>query len=249
MPDINTTAFQMPQSTNFFHPPTQNPPGRPRSSPSTFGPSPENLDWTTSAGLGIQYSNALAQPTPMASTFPPTAFQAYATETQFETSSPPQLQQPQPRRPYQSIAPNPAGIAATKRQRDDEEAAAAGESRPPSGNKRRRTTSGAADTLSDDDRFLVHLKETESLPWKDIAARFQSDKKKTWNVAALQMKYKRLRQRFRVWEEQDLYALKVACEYYEKCKWDIISAKVCLPTSPTLASPEIQHANNNINRC
>jgi hypothetical protein len=148
----------------------------------------------------------------------------------FETPSPPQLQQPQPRRPYQSIAPNPAGVSAAKRQRDEDEAAAyaAGESRPSSGNKRRRTTSAAADTLSDDDRLLIQLRETEALPWKDIAARFSEGKDVVHTTARRHMKYKRLRQRFRVWEEQDVYALRVATEYYERCKWQIISAKVCL---------------------
>lgn len=171
----------------------------------------------------------------MTSTFPAQAFQPYTTEALFETPSPPQLQQPQPRRPYQSIAPNPAGITAFKRQRDDEEATL--ESRPSSGNKRRRTTSGASSTtITDDDRYLLHLKETESLPWKDIAARFKDDKNKDMNLPALQMRYQRLRQRLRVWEEQDIYALKVACEYYEKCKWKIISAKVRLLSLVTQAS-------------
>ena len=222
-------TYPMAQPSSLFHAPIQHAPGRPRSSPSTFGPSPEHLDWTPSAGLGIQYSTAAGQPTPLTSTFPPTtAFPTY--EMPFETPSPPQLQQPQPRRPYQSIAPNPAGIAATKRQRDEDEAAAftTGDSRPPSGNKRRRTTSAAADTLSDDDRLLIQLRETEALPWKDIAARFSEGKDVVHTTARLQMKYKRLRQRFRVWEEQDVYALRVATEYYERCKWQIISAKVCL---------------------
>jgi hypothetical protein len=229
IPDINMSTYPMAQPSSLFHAPIQHAPGRPRSSPSTFGPSPESLEWTPSAGLGIQYSAANGQPTPLTSTFPPTAFPTYATELPFETPSPPQLQQPQPRRPYQSIAPNPAGVTAAKRQRDEDEAAAfaAGESRPPSGNKRRRTTSAAADTLSDDDRLLIQLRETEALPWKDIAARFSEGKDELHTTARLQMKYKRLRQRFRVWEEQDVYALKAACEYYERCKWQIISAKVC----------------------
>jgi hypothetical protein len=224
-------TYPMAQPSTLFHAPIQHAPGRPRSSPSTFGPSPENLDWTPSAGLGIQYTTAAGHPTPLTSTFPPTtAFPTYATDMSFETPSPPQLQQPQPRRPYQSIAPNPAGITAAKRQRDEDEAAAyaAGDSRPPSGNKRRRTTSAAADTLSDDDRLLIQLRETEALPWKDIAARFSEGKDVVHTTARLQMKYKRLRQRFRVWEEQDVYALRVATEYYERCKWQIISAKVCL---------------------
>jgi hypothetical protein len=250
IPDINMVTYPMAQPSTLFHAPIQHAPGRPRSSPSTFGPSPENLDWTPSAGLGIQYSTAAGQPTPLTSTFPPTtAFPTYATDMSFETPSPPQLQQPQPRRPYQSIAPNPAGVSAAKRQRDEDEAAAfaAGESRPSSGNKRRRTTSAAADTLSDDDRLLIQLRETEALPWKDIAARFSEGKDVVHTTARLQMKYKRLRQRFRVWEEQDIYALRVATEYYERCKWQIISAKVCLiwlrqrclpPKTTTLTNPD-----------
>ena len=150
IPDVNNmTTYPMAQPLNFFHAPVQNAPNRPRSSPSTFGPSPDNLDWTPSAGLGIQYSTAVTgQPTPLTSTFPPLAFQTYgASEEAYESSSPPQLQQPQPRRPYQyqPIAPNPAGITASKRSREDEEAAASfgADSRPTSGNKRRRTTSSA----------------------------------------------------------------------------------------------------------
>jgi hypothetical protein len=243
------STFPMAQPSSLFHAPIQHAPGRPRSSPSTFGPSPESLEWTPSAGLGIQYSAATGQPTPLTSTFPPTAFPTYATELPFETPSPPQLQQPQPRRPYQSIAPNPAGVTAAKRQRDEDEAAAfaAGESRPPSGNKRRRTTSAAADTLSDDDRLLIQLRETEALPWKDIAARFSEGKDELHTTARLQMKYKRLRQRFRVWEEQDLYALKAACEYYERCKWQIISAKVCVSCLKTVISESCMLISRN--RC
>lgn len=84
----------------------------------------------------------------------------------------------------------------------------------------------ASADLSEDDRFLVQLKEDENLPWKDIATRFQTDKGKNFQVAALQMRYKRLREKFRVWEEQDVNALKLAHEYWEKYKWEIISAKV-----------------------
>jgi len=252
IPDVNMVTYPMAQPSTLFHAPIQHVPGRPRSSPSTFGPSPENLDWTPSAGLGIQYSTAAGQPTPLTSTFPPTAaFPTYATDMSFETPSPPQLQQPQPRRPYQSIAPNPVGVSAAKRQRDEDEAAAyaAGESRPSSGNKRRRTTSAAADTLSDDDRLLIQLRETEALPWKDIAARFSEGKDVVHTTARLQMKYKRLRQRFRVWEEQDVYALRVATEYYERCKWQIISAKVCFILFYNKATTKDDHADINPNRC
>ena len=86
----------------------------------------------------------------------------------------------------------------------------------------------ASADLSEDDRFLVQLKEEEALPWKDIANRFQTDLGKNFQVAALQMRYKRLREKFRVWEEQDVKALQLAHEYWEKYKWEIISAKVSL---------------------
>lgn len=118
-------------------------------------------------------------------------------------------------------------MAAIKRLRDDDEAA---ESSSSSSTKRRKRTSSVASAdLSDDDRFLVQLKEDENLPWKDIAGRFFSDKGKTFQVAALQMRYKRLREKFRTWEQQDLDALKLAVEYWEKSKWEIISAKVRTP--------------------
>lgn len=82
--------------------------------------------------------------------------------------------------------------------------------------------------MSEDDRYLVQLKEDEALPWKDIATRFHQDKGKNFQVAALQMRYKRLREKYRMWEEQDLSALRSAHEYWDKYKWEIISAKVRL---------------------
>lgn len=198
-------------------------PGRPRSSPSTFGPSPETIPWTTS-GLGIQYTTATCGvPTPpVTSTFPPNVFQTYPTDDHYGASSPPEIRQPQPRRPYTTIAPNPQSVQ--KRRRDEEEP-----QDTPSGTskRRKRTSSVASADLSEDDRFLVQLKEDENLPWKDIATRFQTEKGKAFQVAALQMRYKRLREKFRVWEDQDVQALKLAHEYWEKYKWEIIGAKVC----------------------
>lgn len=40
------------------------------------------------------------------------------------------------------------------------------------------------------------------------------------------MRYKRLRDKHRVWEDADVEALRKAHEYWENSKWDIISAKV-----------------------
>lgn len=228
IPDISFTNLTMHQSPSLCPPSIASvPPPRPQSSPSTFGPSPENINWNTTAGLGIQYTGANAQPTPLTSTFPPSSFM-YSTEDQYTTgnSSPPTLAQPMPRRPFQQIAPNPAGVIAQalKRRRDEEESTVSSDG---SGKKRHRTNSVTTE-LSEDDRFLVQLKETEGLPWKDIVTRFQSDRGKSFNVAALQMRYKRLREKFRVWGEVDVQALRQAHEFYEKCKWEIISAKVWL---------------------
>ena len=168
----------------------------------------------------------MGQTTPLASVFPPNVFQTYPAEEHYSMSSPPEIRQPQPRRPYTNIAPNPAGVAAQKRRRDEEEQQDSGSS---SGKRRKRTSSVASADLSEDDRLLVQLKEDENLPWKDIANRFQSDKGKNFQVAALQMRYKRLREKFRVWEDQDLHALRMAHEYWEKYKWEIIGAKVSWP--------------------
>ncbi|CAK1357728.1 unnamed protein product [Cercospora beticola] len=227
VPDLNlaTCGIHMPLQSQ--HPQMMKDPGRPRSSPSTFGPSPETITWQTTSGLGIQgiqYTTAGGQPTPpVTSTFPPNVFQTYPTDDHYSTSSPPELRQPQPRRAFASIAPSPAGEI-IKRKRDE-----ATELDLPSsaGKRRKRATSVASQAdLSEDDRFLVQLKEDENLAWKDIAARFMNDKGKNFQVAALQMRYKRLREKFRVWEDQDVQALKLAHEYWEKYKWEIISAKM-----------------------
>lgn len=217
---------------------------RPRSSPSTFGPAAENLTWPTSNGLGIYSTAPVGQPTPVTSTFPPNVFQTYPPDDyyikeeqyrsddqqqqhpqQYGLSSPPEIRQPQPRRPYMNIAPNPVGVAAQKRKRDEEESQL---DLGLNSKRRKRTSSVASAELSEDDRFLVHLKEEENIPWKDIVNRFKEEKGKQFQVAALQMRYKRLREKFRLWEDQDVNALKLAHEYWEKYKWEIISAKVSL---------------------
>lgn len=213
-------------------------PSRPRSSPSTFGPSADSLSWTSS-GLGIhgiQFTTAASHPTPpVTSTFPPNVFQTYPIDENYGTGSPPEIRQPQPRRPYTNIAPNPVGAAA-KRKRDEEEQHDVPGS---AGKRRKRTSSVVSADLSEDDRFLVQLKEDENLPWKDIATRFQTEKGKNFQVAALQMRYKRLREKFRVWEDQDIQALKLAHEYWEKYKWEIISAKVSKHNHLVLSNPSL----------
>ncbi|WPG98897.1 Hypothetical protein R9X50_00169700 [Acrodontium crateriforme] len=196
---------------------------RPRSSPSSFRPAAESIVWTSTNALGIQYSTA-GESTAATSTFPPNVFHAYPIDENYTTSSPPEIRQPQPRKPYTSIAPNPAGLVAAKRLREDDNADDSSSSSVLK--RRKRTSSVASADLNDDDRFLVRLKEDENLPWKDIAARFLSDKGKVFQVAALQMRYKRLREKFRTWQDEDVQALRQAVQYWEKYKWDIISSKM-----------------------
>ena len=49
--------------------------------------------------------------------------------------------------------------------------------------------------LNEEQQLLLKLKEEENLPWKDIAVRFQTDLGKSYQVPALQKRFKRLRER------------------------------------------------------
>lgn len=114
----------------------------------------------------------------------------------------------------------------TKRFREEEEESVVEDS------KRRKRSDSQASTqfdLSEEDKLLLQLKEEESMPWKDIAARFQSDLNKNYQIPALQMRLKRLRERMRVWSDLDVKALRAAHEYWAQNKFEIISAKVCSP--------------------
>lgn len=125
---------------------------------------------------------------------------------------------------YTSIAPQPLEIprsSTLKRVRDDEEASDDDKRR-----KRSDSNTSAQFELSEEDRLLLQLKEEEAMPWKDIAARFQSDLGKSYQIPALQMRLKRLRERMRVWTEADVRALRMAHEYWAQNKFDIIAQKV-----------------------
>lgn len=86
-----------------------------------------------------------------------------------------------------------------KRLRDEEEVS------DPVTKRRRRATSTATQTeLNEEEALLLRLKDDENLPWKDIALRFQTDLGKVYQVPALQMRMKRLRERMRVWTPKDV---------------------------------------------
>jgi hypothetical protein len=80
--------------------------------------------------------------------------------------------------------------------------------------------------LSDEDDFLLKLKDEELLSWKDIVARFSTDLGKTVQLPDLQMQLKRLRERMRVWTDLDAQALRMAHDWWVSNKFDIIASKV-----------------------
>lgn len=131
---------------------------------------------------------------------------------------------PNGRRPYAPIAPHPTGSRRSipKRSHEDED------EQWDQSKRRKRSDSSTSATieLGEEDRLLIRLKDEESMPWKDIAARFQQDLGKTYQIPALQMRLKRLRERMRVWTEPDVKALRMAHEYWVQNKFDIIAQKV-----------------------
>ena len=144
------------------------------------------------------------------------------------TASPAGPQKSAGSRPFTPIAPDPVGlqrIQAIRQSQELEEATEASRAK-----KRRMTSSSMEPTappaLRDEERLLLSLKDDQSLPWKDIAARFGTETGKVHMIPALQMRYKRLKERLQVWTETDIEALKQAHDYWETRKFDIISAKV-----------------------
>jgi len=92
--------------------------------------------------------------------------------------------------------------------------------------KRRKSASKEAWTMTEDDNLLLQLKDDEGLPWKTIAQRFRDMNRGEFRVPTLQMRYKRLKEKMRVWDADDIQYLKEAKDYVEKQKWEIISQKM-----------------------
>jgi hypothetical protein len=207
-----------------YFPMGSNPPSRPRSSPSNFTSNPPSsgaveLPWAMNP-MGISS---------------PTIHEHFYAGSTYPSVCPPLARVSrlgpvanvfvlQPRRMYAPIAPHPIGVQRTsipKRSREDDELSEQSKRR-----KRSDSNSTMTMELGDEDKLLIQLKDEESMPWKDIASRFQSDLGKTYQIPALQMRLKRLRERMRVWTEADVRALRMAHEYWVQSKFDIISQKV-----------------------
>ena len=128
-------------------------------------------------------------------------------------------------RKYAPIAPNPLGVKQLQSQKrfavDDLDLDS------PATKKKRSAPQSPAVEMTEEDSLLLRLKDEEQLTWKEIAARFESEVGRSVHIPALQMRLKRLRERLRVWSENDLQALKMAHEYWANQKFEIIAAKVC----------------------
>jgi hypothetical protein len=74
----------------------------------------------------------------------------------------------------------------------------------PQPSKRRKSTSKEAWTMTEDDNLLLKLKDEEGLPWKIIATRFREMNRGEFRVPTLQMRYKRLKEKMRVWDPEDV---------------------------------------------
>jgi hypothetical protein len=80
--------------------------------------------------------------------------------------------------------------------------------------------------LSDEERLLIYLKQDQNHPWKEIAKMFENRFGRPFQVPALQMRYKRLRERMRPWSNEDIAALEAAHVYWEANKFEIIANKM-----------------------
>ena len=58
--------------------------------------------------------------------------------------------------------------------------------------------------MTEDDTLLLKLKDEENLPWKTIAKRFFEQNRGEFKVPTLQMRYKRLKEKMRVWDQDDV---------------------------------------------
>lgn len=149
--------------------------------------------------------------------------------TSSQTQQPPSHQQSPTPRSFAPIAPDPVGLQRMQAVRQNQEVE---EHQQP---KRRRLTQSSMDApqpppLKDEDKLLLQLKDEQQLPWKNIVGSFQQETGKVHAIAALQMRYKRLKDRLQVWTDPDIEALKQAHDYWESRKFDIISAKVSSAT-------------------
>ena len=64
--------------------------------------------------------------------------------------------------------------------------------------------------LSDEEKLLIKLKQEQNMPWKDISREFEERLGRPYQVPALQMRYKRLKERLRLWTDQDVSRVNIS---------------------------------------
>lgn len=164
-------------STAVDDPPvTRGPPVLLRSGSFDFGP--------TSRGLGIASLDSIYARSPALSSGAPTPVVGVDVPSSRRLTLP-------------SANMNPR-LTPPKRPREDDSSA---ENTPPI---KRQAISMSTLDANEEERALLRFKDQENLPWKDIAWRFQSDLGKVYQVPALQMRYRRLRDKLRIWTEADV---------------------------------------------
>ena len=130
-------------------------------------------------------------------------------------------------RSFVPIAPDPAGVQRLQgyRRTDLGSLEDAGVQRQQSTGSTYRD-SPTPPTMKEEDRILLQLKDEEALPWRDIVARMSAETGQNFQIPALQMRYRRLKDRMRVWTAQDIEALRKAHDHWESKKFEIIAEKV-----------------------
>ncbi|KAF3144331.1 hypothetical protein TWF594_004854 [Orbilia oligospora] len=92
--------------------------------------------------------------------------------------------------------------------------------------KRRKSSATQPWQLSDDDRYLIKLKDEDQLPWKEIVLRFKEEGRGNHRVPALQMRLKRIKERIRQWSPEDEKLLDDAKKWIDKHYWEIVASKM-----------------------
>ena len=201
-------------------------PNRPHSSPSSFRPNVGlGLEWPGELGQAPRSDDeespsSLAQPvTPVP--LPTSTSRHHRHNSLFSPFNEFQNQAPRPQ--FTPILPHPAGLRQLQAQK---RASSEDEWESPMNKRKRSIPPSPQVEMTEEDTFLLRLKDDENLSWKEIATRFQNEMGKQFQVPALQMRLKRLRERIRTWTENDIQALRLAHEYWITQKFEIIAAKV-----------------------
>lgn len=124
---------------------------------------------------------------------------------------------PEPQRQYQRLAPRPASLPAKRTPEPEDE--------KKSSSVKRRKRGESTTTLSEQDEYLLELRN-EKEPWWSTAARFNARFGVQEAITSLQMRHSRLNHRGRVWLPEEIDALYAAHDYYKNRQWKIICDRV-----------------------